>query len=70
MPESSIAFMHLAATLSDEEYSPPNRLKRLVSRITKPIRHRNIKMMQNIEDLESEIYLQEGQKNQILKKEL
>lgn len=70
MSDASISFMRLAATLSDEEYEPPNSIRRFANKITKPFRHRSIRMMQDMEDLESEIYLQEGQKNQELKKDV
>jgi septum site-determining protein MinD len=68
MSESSIAFMHMASKLSKVPYDEPDRLKRGIHKVRSRLKRNDIRMMQDEHDLESEIYLQSGQKNQKLKK--
>lgn len=69
--ESSIAFMQLAATLSGEHYEPPSRLARAFSKVRGAVRgaaSSRIKMMQEQDSVEDEIFIQEGQHEEKLKK--
>lgn len=68
---SSIAFMQLAATLSGEHYEPPNRLERAMNGIKGLVHgmtNRRIRMMQEKGDVESEMFIQEGQDKGQLKR--
>lgn len=66
--DASIGFMDMASRLSDTPYKPPSRLKRTIHKFTRVFVNNRIRMMQNEEDLQTEIFLQNGQKNQRLKK--
>jgi hypothetical protein len=60
--------MKLAAKLSDSEYEEPSKIRRTVRKVKTKILNQRIKMFQKGEDLENEIFIQEGQKEQKLKK--
>lgn len=68
---SSTAFMQLAATLSGEHYEPPSRFVRVLNKVRsvfKDVANQRIRMMQEKDDVESEMFIQEGQHEEKLKK--
>jgi len=66
--DASIGFMQLASRLSGATYDPPSRIRRTVHRFASTLKNSRINMMQKEEDLESELFIQQGQKDQKLKK--
>jgi len=66
--DASIRFMEMASKLCGVDYIPPNRIKRGIRKFVTTLANARIHMMQNEEDLETELFIQEGQKIQQLGK--